>query len=145
MDNDGSKDLELLSIFHYILGGFIALCSFFPLIHLFIGLMLLRGDFAEAEGDMPPAFIGWFFVAMAVLLITSGLLLALCIIITGSKLKKRRSWLFCIIIAAIECSIIPFGIIVGVFTIVVLNRDYVKASFYSRSDPSLNGEDLQGG
>jgi hypothetical protein len=145
MNKEGVKELELLSVFHYVLGGFVGLCSLFPLLHLFIGVMLLRGGFDETGGEAPPAFIGWFFVIIAVFVMAAGLLSAVCIIIAGNKLRKRKAWMFCMVIAAIECTIFPFGTALGVFTIIILSKDQVKAGFYSHGVGRGYGEYMQKG
>ena len=37
--------------------------------------------------------------------------------------------MYCLVVAAIECLFIPFGTVLGVFTIVVLNRSSVRSLF----------------
>src|SRR5438128_6559299 len=55
--------------------------------------------------------------------------MAVCILIAGRSLSRREGYSFALVIACIECLFIPFGTILGVFTIVVLSRESVKASF----------------
>ncbi|MHC4489391.1 MAG: hypothetical protein ACYSW7_09510, partial [Planctomycetota bacterium] len=79
--------------------------------------------------DNAPAFIGLLFVLMAMLFITAGWTLAICIVIAGRCLSKRKRYMFCLVIAAITCTFMPFGTVLGVFTIIVLMRPSVKELF----------------
>jgi hypothetical protein len=64
-----------------------------------------------------------FFVA--------GIVMAICILITGQCLSRRKGYSFALVMACIECLFVPFGTILGVFTIVALSRESVKALFPS--------------
>jgi hypothetical protein len=128
--NQDLEHLRLLSIFHYVLAGLAALFACFPLIHLVIGLIFVFApEKMMSNGDAPPAFIGWFFVILAVCFILAGLALAVFIAVTGRFLSQRRRHLFCMVVAAIECTFMPFGTALGVFTLIVLTRDSVKELF----------------
>jgi hypothetical protein len=122
--------LKLLSIFHYIVAGLTALFSCFLFIHIAIGIAMLCGAF---EGkDAPPRFLGLFFIVFPSMFIMAAWILAGLMIATGVKLKHRSSYTFCIVIAAIECILIPFGTVLGVFTIVVLMKESIKQLFETR-------------
>jgi hypothetical protein len=127
MNSDDKQHLRLLSIFHYIVGAVTALFACFPLIHLAIGIAMLCGAFDGR--DAPPRFLGFFFVIFATVFILCGWVLAVCIIVAGSKLARYRARTYCLVIAAIECIFMPFGTVLGVFTILVLMRDSVKELF----------------
>lgn len=130
MKNEDLKNLDLLALFHYIVGGITALFSCLPFIHVFMGVAMLSGKFfKESNGAEPPALFGWMFVVMGSIFILLGWSLAVCMIIAGRRLKARKSRVFCMVIAGIECIIMPFGTVIGVFTLVVLNKDSVKALF----------------
>ncbi len=134
MDNEllrkDREHLKLLSIFHYVVAGLTALFACFPIIHLIIGLafVLNPGTF-EAEGDMPPAFFGWFFVIFPALFILMGWAMAVLIFAAGRSLARQRRYTFCLVVAGLECLMMPFGTVLGVFTLVVLMRDSVKQAF----------------
>ncbi|UCC97882.1 MAG: hypothetical protein JSW66_18800 [Phycisphaerales bacterium] len=125
--NEDKNHLRLLSIFHYIVGAITALFACFPLIHVAIGIAILCGAF---EGkDEPPKFVGFFLVMFFSILILCGWTLAICMIIAGKKLGRCQARTYCLVIAAIECAFMPFGTILGVFTIIVLMKDSVKELF----------------
>jgi hypothetical protein len=125
--NDDEQNLKLLSIFHYIVGAITALFSCFPLIYVAIGVAMLIGAFDGK--DAPPKIVGWIFVIFPGFMILCGWALAVCIFIAGSKLAHYRSRTYCLVIAGIECMFMPFGTVLGVFTIIVLMKDSVKELF----------------
>ncbi len=133
MMNEDAEHLRLLSIFHYVVGGMTALCACFPCIHLAIGIALLSGAMNPRPGDEPPpAFLGWLLIAIASMLILIGWSMALVVVLAGRFLARRAHYMYCLVVAAIECLFIPFGTVLGVFTIVVLNRSSVRSLFPGR-------------
>ena len=132
------EHLQLLSIFHYVVGGLIALIGCFPMIHLGMGIALVTGNLDEGLQDEGPpvAWIGWFFIVIALFIIGSAWGMAIATIIAGRKLAARRSRTFCIVIAALLCMFMPFGTALGVFTLIVLMRPSVEELFRSSGDGS---------
>jgi hypothetical protein len=120
--------LKLLSIFHYIVAGLTVLFSCFLFIHIAIGVAMLCGAM-DGVNNPPPRFLGIFFIVFPSLLIMAAWILAGLMIATGEKLKHCSSYTFCIVIAAIECILMPFGTVLGVFTIIVLMKESVKQLF----------------
>ena len=134
--------LRLLSIFHYVAGGLAGLFAMIPLIHLLIGLFIIfASQKFDGKGAPPPAFIGWIFVIIATVFITLGLTFAAFILTAGRFLAKRKHYLFCLVMAGVECKFMPFGTVLGVFTIIVLMREPVKQLF-ANNDP-LNPSTLK--
>lgn len=128
------QQLRLLSVFHYVLAGITAVFSLFPLLHLFMGLAIVTGHIpmeSDAPGTMDPALFGWFFVAFAAIFILFGLALAGFMAYAGRCIARRRRHLLCLVVAGISCMFMPFGTVLGVFTLVVLLRPSVKAAFAS--------------
>jgi hypothetical protein len=127
--------LQLLSIFHYVVGGITAFFSFIPIIYVVIGILAvcIPGSF-EGEGDAMPAFFGWIFIIIGVVLIVLGWAFAACIIIAGRSLARQVHYLFCMVMAAIECMLMPFGTVLGIFTIIVLARPTVKEMFEQNAE-----------
>jgi hypothetical protein len=129
------EQLRLLSLFHYIVAGLAGLFSLFPIIHLVMGLFLVFGSesfFKDNHGQPPPTFIGWFFVIIASFFIICGLTFASLVLTAGRFLAKRRHYTFCFVMAGIECIFMPFGTVLGVFTIIVLSRESVKKLFLAQ-------------
>jgi len=131
MDRD-TEQLNLLAIFHYIVAGLAALFSFFPLIYTAIGVIFIfaaRNGTAKPGEELPPEFLGWIFAVLGSLLFVIGVVMAISILMAGRSLALRKRYTFAFIIACIECLFFPFGTILGVFTIVTLSRESVKALF----------------
>lgn len=137
MDQD-DQHLQLLSIFHYVVGALMALFALFPLIHLAMGLGMVTGAFPAESADDAQALraVGGVFACFAGALILTGLALAGCSIAAGAFLAQRTRYTFCLVVAAVECVFMPFGTVLGVFTLVVLLRDSVKREFGITVPPS---------
>lgn len=130
MENEDKKNLDLLAMFHFILAGVTAFFSCFPFIHVFVGLAIVMGKLSsESEHQGPPLFFGLIFAIMGAIFIVLGWSLAVVLVIAGKKLKQRRSRMFCMVVAGIECAFMPLGTVLGVFTIITLNKDSVKQLF----------------
>ncbi len=130
--NKDQDYLNLLSIFHYIVGGIAVLFSFLPLIHIILGtLFLFIPERFSDLGHPLPCFLGWIFIIVGVGCMLVGLTFAVCMILTGRYLARHKHYIFCLVIASLNCLFMPFGTILGVFTIVVLTRPSIKALFYS--------------
>jgi hypothetical protein len=127
--NQDQEHLKLLSIFHYIVGGLAALFSFFPVIHLILGILFLVAPHRMGGNHPPPPFLGWLFVLLGGGIMLMGWAFAVCVILAGRFIAKRRHYVFCLVIAGLNCLFMPFGTVLGVFTIVVLIRPSVKALF----------------
>jgi len=124
---EDEKYLDLLAIFHYVVGGLTAMVACFPLIHVAVGVAMILG---ELDGPHPaPAGIGWIFIIFPGMLILCGWAMAIAIIVAGTKLKSRTSHTYCVVVGAIECMFMPFGTVLGVLTIILLMKDSVKQMF----------------
>ena len=130
--NHDEEHLRLLSIFHYIVGGLCALFSLFPLFYTAMGsffIYLARHGAQKPGQEPPPEIVGWFFVGLGSSFFLAGLAIAICIVMAGRALARRRRYWFCFVMACIECLFMPFGTILGVFTIIVLSRESAKQMF----------------
>jgi len=122
--------LRLLSIFHYVVAGLAGLFALFPVFHLVIGLLLVLAPHEfEGNGEPPPAWVGWAMVITASVFMTLGWAFAGFVLAAGRFLGKRKRHLFCLVMAGIECIFMPFGTVLGAFTIIVLMRESVKQLF----------------
>jgi hypothetical protein len=129
--NDDEKHLQLLTIFHYVVGGVTALFACFPCIHLGLGIAMVSGEFPDNRGQPgpPPEIFGWLFIVIGSVGIIAGWAMAISILLAGRCLARRTRYMFCLVVAGIECLFMPFGTVLGVFTIIVLCRPSVKLLF----------------
>jgi len=126
------EHLQLLAIFHYVVAGLAAVFSFFPLLYTTVGAIFIfaaRHGTAKPGEDLPPEFLGWIFAVLGSVLFLIGIAMAICILMTRRSLALRKRYSFVLVMACIECLFIPFGTILGVFTIVVLSRESVRGLF----------------
>ncbi len=128
MTNKEEANLDLLGTLHIVMGVLTALFACIPIIHLVIGIVMLTSGINGAE--QAPRAIAFAFIILASLIILIGWALAILIIMSGIKLKKRKSYQFCLVIAFVECLIMPLGTVLGIFTIVTLSKEHVKKLFY---------------
>jgi hypothetical protein len=131
MERD-TEQLNLLAIFHYVVAGLAALFSFFPLIYAAVGVIFIfaaQHGTAKPDEELPPEFLGWIFAVAGSLLFVIGVVLAICILLAGRSLALRKRYSFAPVIACVECLFVPFGTILGVFSIVTLSREPVRALF----------------
>lgn len=123
------KNLNLLSTLHYVL-GFLALAfSLLPLIYVFLGYQMLnRPRFSLDFGGDPhaPELAGQVMIGLGILGCLLGLAVAALTFVSAWHLGRRTGYLYCFIVACVECLFTPFGTALGVCTIVALSGDATK-------------------
>jgi hypothetical protein len=131
------EHLRLLSIFHYVLGGMLAVFSCIPIIHVVLGVLMLTSPsfFGGGHGHQPPAGIGVMFVVFGGGFVLFGWSVAGMMLYAGRCLSRRARHLYCLVVAAVSCLFVPIGTALGVFTIIVLNRPSVKLLFAPSGPP----------
>jgi len=122
------QHLNLLGILHYVLGGMVGVFACVPLIHVSMGWAMVFGNPERYPGGAP-SFVGFIFIFTGLLFFTLMLSLAVCLIISGRRLRQRRKLTFSLVVACVGCMFMPIGTVLGVFTIIVLSKDSVKAAF----------------
>jgi hypothetical protein len=123
-----ADNLRVLSIFHYVIAGLAALFSMFPVLHIFMGAMMVAG---RLEGPAPPGsdLFGWFFIAMGSFFVLAGLTFSACYAYAGLCLARCQSYMYCLVMSGIGCAFFPFGTVLGVFTILELQKEPVRQLF----------------
>jgi hypothetical protein len=124
------EHLRLLAIFHYVVAGLMALFSCFPIIHLVIGFALvLNPNKYGMSGNQEKHIVGIVFIVFACIFILVGWTIAALVAYAGRCLSRQKKFTYCFVVACISCAFFPFGTALGVFTLIVLNRDGVKTLF----------------
>lgn len=126
--------LKTLAICHYVWGGLAILFSSIFIIHIAMGLMMVRGSFPGARPGgppPPPGFnnFGWVFVVMGSVFMLLGWTTGILSILSGRCLANQRSRTFSLVMAGINCMSVPIGTTLGVFTFIVLFRPSVQALY----------------
>ena len=131
-DKTMTKDenhLGILSTFYYVVAALAGIFSCMPFIHITIGVAMLLGVMDSSTGEAPPAFLGWIFIIVGALVSLMGFAYTVMLILTGRFLKHRRHYTFCLVIAGMSCLFMPFGTVLGIFSIILLSKPELKAMF----------------
>lgn len=127
--------LKILSIFHFVVAGISALFACFPILHFVVGLVMLGASLGLGIGEEAfpeatiPGFVGLFFTLIAGSMILFGWTFAVCEALAGWFLGKKNRYMYCLVMAGVECMFMPFGTVLGVFTIITLMKPSVKELF----------------
>jgi hypothetical protein len=124
------EHLRLLSIGHYITGGLcIAFASIFIFHFLFISLIVANPDFfpaAPGRQVVPPDGIMRIFAVVIGLFILAGWSFGGLTIYVGRCIRRRARRTLTFVVACLNTIFIPFGTVLGVFTLIVLSRPSVR-------------------
>ena len=130
------EHLRLLMWAHYIWAGMVGLFSLFATLYIGIGAMMAFGGFPPSNNPAnDPRVPGLIFIGIGSAFLILGLTFALLTFFAGRSIRDRRRRMFCMILAGLQCIQFPFGTVMGVCTIIVLNRPEVKLLF-EHPDPS---------
>jgi ABC-type phosphate transport system permease subunit len=137
------KDLEhlkLLGIFHYIWGGLsllggLAIGAYF----LFFGIVLMANPSTSSTTDenVNTGVVGGVMIGVGVVLFIIVVIYGILTLMAGGKYRKHQGgYWFCFILAIVTLVLggIP-GIVLGIFSLIVLSRASVKALFKGESLP----------
>ncbi len=130
-ERDVSQTLDLLAIFHYVLAAIIFLKGACALIMMGIGTLAVSGVLADAPEDMAVALValGLIFFAGPLVFLVIAWTAAALVLMAGRRIASRTKLVYCQIIAGLECLCVPFGTILGVFTLMHLTKPDVKETF----------------
>jgi len=123
------ENLRLLSIFHYVLAALAGFCSIFPLLYVGMGAMILLGKLEGAHPNPGDRIMGWVFIGLGVGLFLLGMGFVAAAILAGRYLSRRKHYTYCFTMGAVDCIFMPFGTVLGVFTIIVLQKEGVRSLF----------------
>jgi hypothetical protein len=122
--------LKAIVICHYVWGGLVMLLSCFFIIHIVMGVMMVKGQFPTNGG--PNAFpnqFGYVFICIGSGAVLLGWAVGILTIISGRLIARRRCRMFSLVIAGVNCAWVPFGTLLGIFTFLVLLRPSVRALY----------------
>ena len=128
--NQDLEHLKILSILFYVLSGLTLFPVLFGLLYAVIGIFFGVFLFSvQGPNEPPAALFSGIFVVFGLAFVTIFGTLGILILKAGRNLSKQQGYTYCFVIACLICLWIPFGTILGVFTIVILARESVKAVF----------------
>jgi hypothetical protein len=130
--NPDESNLKLLAMLYYIWAGLHACAGLVGVLFIVAGTFLtVMPQFLQGQnGNPPPPWFGAVFTGLGVLFfifIEAG---AVMMFLVGRNISRRVHHTYCMVIAGINCLSVPFGTILGIFTIVTLQKPSVRAMFY---------------
>jgi hypothetical protein len=130
---EDAEHLKLLSVFHYVMAGLIAIGGCLMMAYFafsaYLFNELVRTMPVTPGTPSPPAGLGWFFGAIGAVVCAGAWVVAALNFLAARWLAARRNRIFCFVVAALGCAAFPLGTALGVFTILVLQRPSVRAMF----------------
>lgn len=85
---------------------------------------------SNGDAGPPPAFLGWLFTCLGGAMFFAFMAFAVCIIVAGRFITRRKRYWFVFILGCLQCAAFPFGTALGVFTIIIFSRPSVKELFH---------------
>ena len=123
-----AEHLQLLSIFHFVMAGLALLGILFLLCHYAIFSTVFNNPkMWQNQKDGPPP--AEFFAAFKWLYLFFGTGMLACgslNLLSGFSLRARKRRMFSLVVAGINCLMFPLGTALGVFTIIILQRDSIR-------------------
>jgi hypothetical protein len=134
------EHLSLLAVFHFIVGGLSLLFIGFGVMHFFVMEQIFSSpDIWRGRGGVvhaPPVQIihmfAWFYVAMGMICLLTGI----ANVLSGLFLRRKKNRTFSIVVGGINCLQVPFGTVLGIFTLLVLLRESVRQSYENEASAS---------
>ncbi len=126
-----SEHLNILSIANIVLACIWGFAVIFPGIYALMGLvgMAVGAGLGGGEGTGIMVVSGMFSLVFGIFAIV-GAAVVTVVAMSAHRLHHRRHYDFCFFVAILQCIMVPLGTVVGVFTLIVLNRPTVKAIFH---------------
>ena len=129
-----AEHLRLLAMFHFINGALdLVMLGLFGLQYMFMRAMFTHAMHSPKANDPPPEFILDFFLGFFVLLGFLYLVAVVLNVMTGFFIEQRRHRTFSMVVAGLNCVQMPLGTLLGIFTLIILNRDTVRARYAAAS------------
>ena len=126
------EHLRILSICYVVSAGINGLCSLLGLVYAFMGVFMTSAVAnmpQQSDQAPPPAFIGVIFAVIGCTIFAILVGFAALQLLTAKRLKQRRSRVLCMVVAGLTCICVPYGTVLGVFTLLVLSRSTVEVAF----------------
>ena len=125
------EHLKLLRIGYIIAGSTDLFFALIPLVYVVIGIGIAAGGLPgpTRPGEPNPAIIGVFLVVIGIVVSVVFAAQAVLQLTAARALGQRRSRLLCQIAAGASCLQMPWGVVLAVFTFMVLGRESVKQLF----------------
>lgn len=110
----------------FIVKGILALCfALIPIIYIFIGSFI----FSQQGDDNGAQIAGTIIAVVGILIFLFLVALGIITILAGNYLGRKTHYTFIFVVAIINCFTGILGIVLGIFTLIELNKPQVKQLF----------------
>jgi hypothetical protein len=124
------SQLKTLAIFYFVLSGLMFFTAALSIVQaLFFSTFFNAPTVPSPSQDEFSGLFAGFFVGMAVLLLVFYLTGAILMTIAGLNLRNSSRYTFCLIASIVTCLYFPLGTALGIFSVIFLQKDTVKALF----------------
>ena len=124
-----AEHLKLLAVFHFVLAGLAIVGLGFLFLHWFMMHTVLDSPELwknQPKGGQPPPHEVFLIFQVFYFVFGTGIILGgVANLVSGLLILKRHGRLFSLIVAGLDCMLIPLGTVLGVFTLIVLLRESV--------------------
>jgi succinate dehydrogenase hydrophobic anchor subunit len=132
------EHLRLLGLAHYVSGGITIVFSSFFIIHLvFMSFMFSNPELFPqnnvGDGGEFPAQAMEVLLFVFGMMIFLGVLFGISQIVSGRFMRQRKRKLFSFIVAIPNLLFIPYGTILAIATLIVLERDSIKKLYQAET------------
>lgn len=128
-----TDNLSTFATLHLVKGILTILFSLFFLLYMFVGTAMTFGSMNHNQ-DMP-FHPGNIFIIIGAVGFVITVSIGILTLLAGRYIKERRNYNFIFAISIINCITGILGILLGIFTILDLNKPHVKAQFEPGYDP----------
>lgn len=126
MMNSDDHNLGIFRILFIIKGIITLIFAVLPILYIFFGMFLLERNHMP---DEDAHFVAYFIMCIGIFVFLILLVLGILTLLTAKYLGEKRNYDFIFIMSVISCITGIFGIILGIFTILELNKPHVKRLF----------------
>lgn len=119
-------NLGIFRILFIIKGIITLLFAILPILYIFLGVFLFEKNQIP---DEDAHFVAYFMMITGITVFLILLVLGILTLLTAKYLGEKRNYDFIFVMAVISCITGIFGIILGIFTILELNKPHVKRLF----------------
>jgi len=134
--NKDLDHLKILGILHTIWGVLAILFGLlFGIMYIGIGAAAAASPNSTTDDSgMSSGAFGGIFIVVGIVFLVAAVIYGILMIMAGGKLRKQRGYGFCFFVAILDLLGFP-SIILGIFTLIVLNRPTVKELFKGGAIP----------
>jgi hypothetical protein len=131
LSKSDEDQLDLLGICYWVYGGLVALVGFLLGLGGLLPLLLVTAAGSARGLGPPPWLVGGAMAAIFALAAALILAKGVVMILVGSALRGRRSYVLCMVGAMLAVMNVPVGTALAIFTFMALNKPEAKRRFES--------------